>query len=447
MPLVSAHAARADAASAQQTIAKARAIVRAAVKVRGLRRRRRIMMGVMNRAQIVAHISKRLAQTYSDSEIATDASVLVQLGLLPPGIDYKRAVLALLSDQVAGFYDPKDRRLNIASWLSMSLQKPALLHEICHALQDQHFNLRRFTKPLKDNSDRQLARQAVVEGDCTGVMLEHELLKQGRDLGSVGPLIGALARKLASGGNKSNAWARAPRFLRETLAFPYIEGLKLVAEIRKRSPWSAVSRLFRRVPSSTEQILHYDKYKRRERPVSVRDRDLKALAKTYARVKRDTLGELQLRLLFETALGKSAAERAAAGWGGDRLVAYARKDAAPPQPGKPGALPLIVHLTSWDSDLDAIEAQSGMRRVLRARKLRPLPAESDATRRLWVYGGRGTRGTVQWSLQRAGKHLLLIGGAPAALRRALQREVWQRWRVRGRRVRVRVRVRASGRRK
>jgi hypothetical protein len=41
--------------------------------------------------------------------------------------------------------------------------EPALAHEVCHALQDQHFGLERWMREAR-STDARLARQALVEG-------------------------------------------------------------------------------------------------------------------------------------------------------------------------------------------------------------------------------------------------------------------------------------------
>ncbi len=411
-----------------------RALVRKTARRRQLWPRRRIKMGVMSRAQILTTLKARLDKEYTDEEIATDSLILQRLGLLPRGIDYKKTMLELLADQVAGFYDPHTRQLNIAAWLPLSIQQAALVHEICHALQDQYFGLKRFVRPIKDNTDRQLARLALAEGDCTGVMLEHLLASSGEDLGTIpASTIDEVSRKVTTG-NQSAVFKAAPRFLRRTLTFPYLQGLRFVKRLRQRLSWQQLSRVFRRLPTSTEQVLHYEKYWSRERPVRIRVRPLRTLAATHRRVKKETLGEYQLRLHATLALGEQAAERAAAGWGGDRLAAYVPRPAAtsPASPPATRALPLVALLSTWDSEADAIEFVNAERRVVAT--LAP-QAQVPTHRNLWVH--RDDHG-LEWSVQRHRRHVLLLLGAPPALRAKLQAEVWARWTIGGRRTRVRL---------
>src|SRR5262249_25563569 len=110
---------------------------------------------------------------FSKEEVRVESGMLKRLGLLPEGTDYEQTLLDMLAEQVAGFYDPYAHTLYIADWLPIEMQRPALAHEIEHALQDQHFDLQKYSAPLKEDGDRQLARSAVVEGDGTAVMLEY----------------------------------------------------------------------------------------------------------------------------------------------------------------------------------------------------------------------------------------------------------------------------------
>jgi hypothetical protein len=408
----------ADRATAQPTQIRqeARELVSIVAKLRGLSPKREVLMGVMSRREIMSEVRKRLARDYSEAEVLNETAILRRLGLLARHVDYKQAILALLTDQLAGFYDPDTRRLNVARWLPLPLQRPTLAHEICHALQDHHFDLKRFVKPNRENGDRQLARAALVEGDCTGVMLEYVLAPSGVDLQSASGAIDQLIRGMLGSG--SPAFRRAPRFLRETLTFPYLYGLKLIKDLRKTSGWSAVDRLFARPPTTTEQLLHHDKLVKRERPRNLRVAPLPALA-TYRQIKRDVLGEFQLRLLLEQAVEPAVAAAAASGWDGDRLVAYRQSNQSL------RSLPLLVHASSWDTERDAMEFAEASEPLLQ--KL-TATAGSSAIRESTVRIYRD-RDQLEWSLQRKGSRVLLLVAVPPALRSELQRQVWQRWRL------------------
>lgn len=406
--------------SPEELLKEARRIERRASKLRGLRIRRSISKGVLDRGQLEQRIQAKLNKHYTDQEIKVEGDVLKRLGLLPQELDYRKTVVDLLTSQVAGFYDPFQRKLFLASWIPAALQEPALAHEICHALQDQHFSLKRFVKPRKNNTDAQLAQLALVEGDCTALMLEYVLFPYKRDLSTLSGVLEEMIRKTMSGvGN--DTLSSAPRYLRESLLFPYLRGLRFIQQIRRRHPWKLVNKVFSRPPKSTEQVLHYDKYWDRERPVRIRSRSLPCLAPMKL-LREDVLGEFHYSLYLSTGVATEIAQRAAAGWGGDRLAAYGNQQGS--------GLPLLVNLSTWDSEADAIEFANAQRHVLLDRKLKQVFA--DAGHRLDVYQGQGGE---QWSVQHHRRHVLVLMGVPATIRPKLQQEVWERWRVGSRRVR------------
>ncbi len=140
-----------------------------------------------------------------------------------------------------------------------------------------------------------------------------------------------------------------PAILRETLLFPYQQGLAFVSTLAGSGGWPAVDRAYGRLPDSTEQILHPEKYLAGEKPVAV-PLDGAALAKAmgagWTSTPADTLGEFQLSTwLRENGVPALDAQAAAAGWGGDRIE-YLR--------GPNGAYALAL-LTRWDTPKDASE--------------------------------------------------------------------------------------------
>src|SRR5262249_20060329 len=203
--------------------------------LRGLQLKAPLQRGVLTRDEIGAKLKDRIGKEYTPDEVRTEARVLKRLGLLPADIDYEKMLLDLLMEQVAGFYDPFAGKLYIADWLPLEMQRPALAHEIEHALQDQHFDLKKFALPIKDDGDRQLGHSALVEGDATAVMLEFQAQSMGLPPDQLSELIGQIGKQLlsASFGSKTPQFDNAPPFVRETLMFPYLTGLLFVESIRR----------------------------------------------------------------------------------------------------------------------------------------------------------------------------------------------------------------------
>jgi len=397
-------------APAQTLVTAADKILRQVSAVRGLRAKGPIARGVLSRAQIGEKLRARVDEEYSASEIAHETGVLRRLGLLPVTLDYKQLLVDLLMEQVAGFYDPKQKRLYIADWLPMELQRPAIAHELEHALQDQHFNLLALTKPLKDDGDRQLAHAALVEGDGTALMLELQAQSMRLPADQLPDLVAQMGEQLIRGGanGQTPLFDKAPAFVRDTLIFPYFEGLRFVMALRRGKPWKRIDEAFRAPPESTEQILHPDRYLSGDLPVRIEAAPITSLM-PRREVRRDVLGELVLRILFRSRLPEPQADAAAAGWGGDRLVAYRDE--------KAGVLPVVVDLSIWDTELDATEAAAAFR-ALFAKIAGAQPAGDEKLGRYVDLNGE------VWRVEQRGDRVLCLMGAPA-LDGPIVEEAWK----------------------
>ena len=166
------------------------AIANDVARLRGLKRKKPIERGVMNKDEIRDRLVKRVDEEYTAEELRAEELALKRLGMLPKGADYKQLVIDLFTEEIAGFYDPKDGKLYIARAQvgENTLNDLLMAHEIDHALQDQHFKLRKFLKPNKREGDASVARQALIEGDGTALMFEFMMDKMGMDKHIAGPL-------------------------------------------------------------------------------------------------------------------------------------------------------------------------------------------------------------------------------------------------------------------
>ena len=342
-----------------ELLQKADSIAKEVAALRGLAQLEPIARGVMNKEQIRKRLIARIDEEYTPKELAAEQLALQRFGLLPPDADYKHLVVELLTDQIAGFYDPAERRLYIANWQQNALSAfddMLMAHEIDHALQDQHFDLRTFMKSGKDDADASVARQALVEGDGTALMVEYMLRDSKQSPWSNSRILDIIRTQTRQG--MGDTLDKAPLALREGLLFPYLGGLAFVVHFRKKHPWSRIDDIFRKPPLSTEQVLHPDKYEAYEQPYLIEARTLAAL-RDHVEVYSNVTGEYGLGLFLrqhapsadksnEALIDK--ANQAAAGWGGDRAVVYAPPDHAGTLAGTIGVLYSV-----WDRPVDAIE--------------------------------------------------------------------------------------------
>ncbi len=298
------------------------AITADVVRLRGLAMRRPIARGVMNRTQILGRLRARVAREYPPGEVVLEGEMLKRLGFVPDEMDYAETIFDLLEEQVAGFYDPDDQRLFIAAWVPRIMQSTTMAHEITHALQDQHFDLSRYTHHVRGRGDAQTAAMAVVEGDATVLMLEYTLRPMGQSVRSLDDPDSIFRSELLQVAGQPRM-AAAPRALRETLIFPYRYGFDLCARLYTTEGFSAIDTILQNAPPSTEQVLHADKLAAHEAPIEIPAVLPAPIASDYELVSDDVMGELGLRLFLERAQDDATSERGAAGWGGDRAILFA----------------------------------------------------------------------------------------------------------------------------
>ena len=269
---------QASVASATTSNARNAAIIAATAEVlqetseiRELAVLKPVKSGAQSRAAIEQMLIRNLNEQVTPAEMHATEVSLRKFGLAPDDFQYRPFIIKLLTEQVAGYYDPKVQKFNLADWLEVEGQKPVMAHELTHALQDQHFNLRRFEKWPQGDSDAQLAAHALVEGDATLAMTIYM---------AKNPLVAlAFSRSLLTG-VATEQYNQAPRAIRESLIFPYLQGSEWATALFKQGGWPTVSSAFTRLPLSTEQILHPEKYFNYERPVKVVLPDLTALLNT-----------------------------------------------------------------------------------------------------------------------------------------------------------------------
>lgn len=379
----SAPAARNDAA-----VAAANAIVSEISTLRELPVLRPVKSGTQSRTDIERMIVRKLDET--PEEMHGSELVLRKLGLVPMGFQLRPFLLKLLTEQVAGYYDPEVHELYLADWIDIDGQRPVMAHELVHALQDQHFNLQRFEKWPPGDSDAESAVHALVEGDALLAMLQYVMKNPS--------LIAGFVNAYDSAG--SAQIDQAPRVFREQLLFPYKEGMDWAIQLQRRGGWAALSAAFSKLPQSTEQILHLEKYDAYEAPLKITLPDLgDLLGRGWRRVTDDVDGEYGCYQTLDQFLNSPAeSAAAAAGWGGDRYDVY--EGPAPTDV-------FVAHLTAWDTARDAREYFDAYARRTGLRYPGATNAGGDANSHVW----QTSEGRV--TLQLRGSRVLILEGVPA----------------------------------
>src|SRR5258706_11058641 len=249
-------------------IAATSEVLKETSEIRQLSILRPVRSSTQSRPEIERMILKNLDEETTPEQMHAAEAQLKRLGLAPPDFQLRAFMLRVLTEQVAGYYDPKTAEFHLADWIDLDGQRPVMAHELTHALQDQHFNLRRFDHWPKGDSDAELAAHALIEGDATLAMKVYMTRN---------PMVAfAFIRSFGSNLMPSDQFKQAPRSLRESLVFPYEAGLEWATVVYKKSGWVAVSQAFKELPQSTEQIMHPEKYFAHEAPLKISLPDIQA---------------------------------------------------------------------------------------------------------------------------------------------------------------------------
>src|SRR6185436_13962118 len=139
------------------------AVLEETSKIRELPILRPVKSGAQSRTEIERMLVKNLYEQMTTTEMHATEVAYRKFGLAPADFEYRPLIIKVLLEQVAGYYDPVAREFYLADWLEVETQKPVMAHELTHALQDQHFDLRRFQKWPHGDSDAQLAAHALIE--------------------------------------------------------------------------------------------------------------------------------------------------------------------------------------------------------------------------------------------------------------------------------------------
>jgi hypothetical protein len=316
-------------------------IEQAVQQIRQLSQKTPVARKILDEAQLSALITAEFDKDNPPAQVAANELLLKSLGLLPAGASLKDLDVQLLSSQVAGLYDPATKTMDVVSKNGQlgPIEQITYAHEFDHALQDQNFGLAKLGLDDTSNSDRALARLSLPEGDATLLMTQwaetHLTTVQLLQLATE-----------ANDPSQTAILAAMPDDLKETLLFPYEQGLAWVNGLQTSGGWAAVDAAYADPPDSTEQILHPDKWASHEKPIDVTiPANLASkLGPGWTMPLTDTFGELQFRVWLEQ-VGKLpvwTAEAAAAGWGGDRLALVEN-----------GSKFGIALITKWDTAADA----------------------------------------------------------------------------------------------
>ena len=298
-------------------------------------------IAVRTKQEVAAYLAGKLESELPPEKLDGIAAAYGLFGLIPDTLDLRSLLHSLYSEQVAGYFDPDSNALYLVEGTDPVQVSLVLAHELAHALQAQYVALDSLLDADKPN-DVAMAAQAVLEGQA--VLASIRAMLPDRDLDDIPDFRDIFQATIEQQQSAMPVFSAAPAIIREGLIFPYLDGAIFVdwfdKAFRDTVPYGP------RLPVSTEQILHTDRYRAGDVPVMLRF--LPAVGLVY----QDGLGEFEIRILLSELSGSKSVGRAGAlGWDGDQ---FAVLDAGP------GDFAL-VWWTVWDNQQAADRFESLLR--------------------------------------------------------------------------------------
>lgn len=362
-------------------------------RVTGFKLKKKVVYDTISKDRLRAFLEEQIKREIDPDELRIEELTLKKLGLVPADFDLARTTVELMTEQAAAFYDYRRKKLFLLDGSNNSEQLTVLTHELAHALADQHFNLGKYLKRGKTD-DSSIARMAVMEGQATWLMFELQANRMNMTLKNSPALVEMMSRGSEAVGSQYPVLAKSPLYMRASLLFPYMAGLRFQQAVIEKYGNDAFQRVFSDPPRNSQQILHPELYLDK---TASREPELPVIAgiKRYRTLNAGTVGEFDHAVLVEQYVNKKEAQSLTPGW---RAGAFRLLDE------KKTSRVVLLYASEWDTAESAQRMYAAYRSVLQGKNKRFRPiTESDN-----VLIGEGDDGYFR--LERTGNRLTSIEG-------------------------------------
>jgi hypothetical protein len=347
-------------------------ILKFASKETGLPIKEPVKRQLASREQVRSYILKHMSEDQDAQRLQRSAASLKKFGLVPRDFDLRKFILDVLQDQVAGYYDPKTKTVNLLDWVAPEAQRPVLAHELTHALQDQSFDLQKWLKVRPDSDQKpdldldntrynpeeaQAAREAVSEGQAMAVLVDFMLEPSGKSLADV-PMMGELYKQSTiERSQDSPILGKAPVYLRESLIFPYTNGLDFVqALLTSGGKDRAFPGALANPPRNTREVMEPKTYLADQHVAPMYLPKMAAVLKDkYEKYDLGEVGQFDVYTLLKQFTTEGSAHDLSPSWRGGtymlvrRLTPGQASSTAEPRLSDLG----LIYLSRWESPGDA----------------------------------------------------------------------------------------------
>jgi hypothetical protein len=357
-------------------------------EISGMKAVRAVVQSRMTREQMRVFFDKRIKQSIKPEQLRIEELALKKFGLVPADFDLGRTTLDLLSEQAAAFYDYEKGNMVMAEGGTGELEKMALVHELAHALADQHFKIGKYLRGANGANDADgepaLARQAVVEGQAQWLTTEYMARQVGQSL-LTSPSLASMMMGAMEPSGQYPVYDKVPQYLRESLVFPYAAGMQFQQAVLAKLGKAGFARVFEKAPLDSHEILHPDLYLQRTAaavPVRAPMLDLgKDTGKAWKEISEGVVGEFDHQMMLKLYAKDQMA--LAADWRAAHFRLWESKR------GVNGVKPVaLTYVVRWSSPAAARTYLAAYLRVL-AGKWADFRLESESETEMKGTGGGG----------------------------------------------------------
>jgi hypothetical protein len=347
-------------------------ILKFASKETGLPIKEPVKRQLASREQVRSYILKHMSEDQDAQRLQRSAASLKKFGLVPRDFDLRKFILDVLQDQVAGYYDPKTKTVNLLDWVAPEAQRPVLAHELTHALQDQSFDLQKWLKVRADADEKpnldldntrydpeeaQAAREAVSEGQAMAVLVDFMLEPSGKSLIDV-PMMGELYKQSTiERSQDSPTLGKAPMYLRESLIFPYTNGLDFVqALLTTGGKDRAFPGALANPPRNTREVMEPRTYLAGQHVAPMYLPKMGAVLKDkYEKYDLGEVGQFDVYMLLKQFTSDDSAHDLSPSWrGGTYMLVRRLNPGHTNSSSEPHLSDLgLIYLSRWESPVDA----------------------------------------------------------------------------------------------
>ena len=350
----------------------------------GLPIKHEVKRKLADRHEVESYLEKGMKDDKDAKRLERSSEVLKKFGLIPRDFQLGPFLVSMLKEQVAGYYDPKKKTVNILNWIDPEQQKPVLAHELTHALQDQSFGMEKWMEEAQTEGDKKnnptpadidtdeesSAREAVVEGQAMVVMMDYSLAPTGKTLLQM-PQIGQALEQGMLDSPDSPAFKSAPIFLKEELTFPYRYGMEFTLALEKAGGKKlAFEGAFNNPPTTTREIMEPDTYLEHEKIEPLKRLDFKKDFDKYDTFDIGAIGEFDVNVLVEQYAGRQEADSIYPAWRGGYYFACR------PKGTKSGPLG-VLYVSRWATPQKAAEFAGDYAKSLATRYQKRQPLGDD----------------------------------------------------------------------